>query len=515
MHYLEAFERSVRVHGDETAIVTDDGRSFTYEEFDRRSTELANAVVDAVGDSPVAVLALNSPAAAEAMIAGHKRGTPTVQLSFRGSAGELVDMVETGGAEALVFDDANAERAVEVIDGADLSVGFHAGSADVDHPDVVEYEDALGDASSTLPDHLPADGKTNVFYTSGTTSTPKAVAFDGEQMWTGAYQGIMEHGIDQTDLAIVTTPWYHMVTSDAWLYPHWMAGATTCLQSDFDPSEVLELVEDHDATGLLAVPTQLSLLNDVQENESDPYDTSSLSYIRTGGSVVTEELVERTSELLSENLYNTYGMTEGGPNFTFAHPSVQDEHPGTIGKESFSWELRVVETAPITEHPDPEAEVGPGEQGEIIARGPGVPDGYIDNPEAEEKTFFGEWLRTRDVAEVDEDGFLYITDRVDNMFISGGENIYPAEVERAIDGHPAVAETLVFGQDDEEWGQKVTAIVVAEMDVDADEIDTFCRKHDSLANYKRPREYVVREEPLPRTDTGTVQRQEAIDQHFD
>lgn len=514
MHYLEAFERTVRVHGDDTAIVTDDGRSFTYSEFDRRSTELSNAVADRVGDAPVAVLALNGVPAVEAMIAGHKRGTPTVQLPFRGKPDELAAMVETAGADAVVFDDANVDTALDVIDRADLSVGFHAGEGTVDRDDVVDYEGALDAADSVLPDHLPADGKTNIFYTSGTTSQPKAVEFDGEQMWIGAYQGVMEHGIDQTDFAVVTTPWYHMVTSDAWLYPHWLAGATTFLHSEFDPVEVLEYVEEHEATGLLAVPTQLSLLNDVQEDADDPYDTDSLGYIRTGGSVVTEELVERTSSLLSDQLYNTYGMTEAGPDLTFAHPSVQDDHPGTVGKESFSWEIRVVETAPIDEHPDPEAEVEPGGQGEIIARGPGVPDGYIDNPKAERKSFFGEWLRTCDVARVDEDGFLYVTDRVDNMFISGGENIYPAEVERAVDGHPLVSETMVFGQDDEEWGNKVTAVVVAEGDVDAEELDEFCRQHDSLANYKRPREYVVREEPLPRTDTGTVERETVIEEHF-
>lgn len=515
MYYLEAFERTVRVHREDTAIVTDDGRSFTYGEFDRRSTALSNAVTDRVGDAPLAVLALNSPAAAAAMIAGHKRGTPTVQLPFRGKPGELAEMLSTADANALVFDDANADTAVEVLEVSDVDVGFHVGDATVDRDDVVSYDAALEAADNVLADDLPADGKTNVFYTSGTTSRPKAVAFDGEQMWVGAYQGVMEHGIDQTDVAIVTTPWYHMVTSDAWLYPHWLAGATTFLHSDFDPEEVLTYVDEYDATGLLAVPTQLSLLNDVQANADDPYDTGSLSYIRTGGSVVTETLVERTSKYLSENLYNTYGMTEGGPNFTFAHPSVQNEHPGTVGKESFSWEIRVVETAPIDEHPDPEAEVDRGEQGEIIARGPGVPDGYIDNPEAEEKTFYGEWLRTRDVAEVDEDGFLYVTDRVDNMFISGGENIYPAEVERTIDGHPLVSESMVFGQDDEEWGNKVTAVVVADQPVSDEELDKFCRMHDSLANYKRPREYVVRDDPLPRTDTGTVERETVIAEHFE
>ena len=513
MEYLEAFERTVRVHGDDRAIVTDDGRAFTYREFDRRSTELTNALTERVGDAPCAVLTLNCPAAAEAMIAGHKRGSPTVQLPFRGKPGELVRMLETAGAEALVFDDANAETALAVLDAADFDVGFHAGSKDLDHENVESYESVLADAPSQLPADLPADGKTNVFYTSGTTSRPKAVAFDGEQMWTGAYQVVMEHGIDQTDRAVVTTPWYHMVTSDAWLYPHWLAGATTILHASFEPDEVLELVEGHEATGLLAVPTQLTTLNDVQE-EAD-YDTGTLEYIRTGGAVVTEELVERTSELISDQLYNTYGMTEAGPDLTFAHPSVQDEHPGTIGKESFSWELRVVESVPLDRHPDPEATVDPGEQGEIIARGPGVPDGYIDNPEAEAKSFFDGWLRTRDVARVDEDGFLYIVDRVDNMFTSGGENVYPAEVERTLQDHEAVADALVFGLEDETWGNKVTAVVVCDEDLTHEELDEFCQDHDSLANYKRPREYAVREDPLPRTDTGTVERETVVSEHFD
>ncbi|WP_435181121.1 class I adenylate-forming enzyme family protein [Halorussus sp. AFM4] len=513
MEYLEAFERTVRVHGDDRAIVTDDGRAFTYREFDRRSTELTNALAERVGDAPCAVLTLNSPAAAEAMIAGHKRGSPTVQLPFRGKPGELLEMIETAGAEALVFDDANAETALAVLEDADFDVGFHAGSKDLDAPDVESYESVLDAASSQLPADLPADGKTNVFYTSGTTSRPKAVPFDGEQMWIGAYQVVMEHGIDQTDRAIVTSPWYHMVTSDAWLYPHWLAGATTILHSSFEPDEVLELIEEHGATGLLAVPTQLTTLNEVQEEAR--YDTSTLDYIRTGGAVVTEELVKRTTELLSDQLYNTYGMTEAGPDLTFAHPSVQDEHPGTIGKESFSWELRVVESVPLDEHPDPEATVDPGEQGEIIARGPGVPDGYIDNPDAEEKSFFGEWLRTRDVARVDEDGFLYIVDRVDNMFTSGGENIYPAEVERTLQDHESVTDALVVGLDDETWGNKVTAVVVCDDEVTHEELDQFCQDHDSLANYKRPREYAVRTEPLPRTDTGTVERETVVSEHFE
>ncbi|QLG64171.1 class I adenylate-forming enzyme family protein [Halorarum salinum] len=512
MNYLSAFERTVRCYGDETAVVTDDGREFTYDEFDRRSTRLANALSDRLGGGRCAVLALNGPAAVESMIAGHKRGSATVQLSFRGMAEELVRMAENADAEGLVFDDANADTALEMLDRGEFGTAIHVGDRELDADGVESYEDVLDGAADTLHADLPAGEECTVFYTSGTTSRPKAVPFDGEDMWYGAVQVVMEHGVDETDTAIVTTPWYHMVTSDAWLYPHFLAGATVVLHESFDPAEALELVEEHDATGLLAVPTQLDALNDVQAEVG--YDTGSLEYVRTGGAIVTEELVERTRSLLSEGLYNTYGMTEAGPDLTFAHPSAQDEHPGTIGKEAFTWELRVVEPAPVDEHPDPEATVDPGERGEIIARGPGKSDGYIDNEAAQRKSYFGEWLRTRDVARVDEDGYLYVVDRVDNMFTCGGENVYPAEVEHALGGHEAVEEALVFGLEDDHWGRKVTAVVVADGSVDGEDLDEFCREHGSLANYKRPRTYAVRTEPLPRTDTGTVERGRVIDDHF-
>ncbi|MFC7203281.1 class I adenylate-forming enzyme family protein [Haloferax namakaokahaiae] len=512
MKFLTAFQRTVRVHGSDTALITEDGDEYTYAEFDQRSTQLTHALTERLDDAPCAVLALNGVLAAESMIAGHKRGVPTVQLSFRGKPDELVTMANVADSKGLLFDDANAETALKLLEKGTFELAVHAGERDIDVEGVESYEDLLDSAPENVDADLPMGEKTSIFFTSGTTSQPKAVSFTGEQMWLGAYQGVMEHGIDQTDVAIVTTPWYHMVTSDAWLYPHWLAGATTVLHSSFEPAEALELVESHEATGLLAVPTQLSALNAVQEREG--YDTSSLRYIRTGGAIVSAELVERTKEHLAEGLYNTYGMTEGGPNLTFAHPSDQEAHPGTVGKESFSWEVRVVEAAPVDEHPDPRAVVDAGEQGEVIARGPGVPDGYLDNPESEAKTFFDEWLRTRDVAQVDEDGYLYIVDRVDNMFISGGENVYPKEVERALESHSAISEALVFGLDDDYWGSKVTAIVVTDGSVTEDELDQFCKHHDSLANYKRPREYAIRTESFPRTDTGTVQRGAVISEHF-
>ncbi|GGJ03402.1 long-chain-fatty-acid--CoA ligase [Halobellus salinus] len=515
MKLKDALDRTVRCYPDQPALVTDDGRSFTYAELDRRATRLANALAERVGTDRCATLSVNTVAAIESMLAGNKRGAATVQLSYRATVEELVRMAETAGATAIVFDDRNADAALKLLDRDVFEVAIHAGDREIDRHGVESYAAVLDGADPELEPTLPADDECAVLYTSGTTSVPKAVPFDQEELWYGAIQGIMEHGTDETDIALCTSPWYHMVTTDAWLYPHFVAGATVVLHPTFDPEEALELVERHDVTGVLAVPTQLRALNGVQKAAETPYDTDSLQYIRTGGAIVTEDLIEETNEYLCDQVYNTYGMTEAGADLTFAHPSAQDEHPGTIGKEAFAWELRVVESPGLSQTPDPEATVNAGERGEIIARGPGMSDGYIDNDEAEKKSYFDGWLRTRDIAETDDDGFLYIVDRVDNMIVSGGENIYPASVERVLGTHPDVAETCVFGCDDEEWGQVVTAVVVTEpgAELTDDDLDDYCRQHDGLAEFKRPRVYALTDEPLPRSDTGTVLREQLVETH--
>ena len=512
MKLREAFARSVRCYRDEIAIITDSGRSLTYGTLDQRSTRLSNALQQQIGDQRCAVLALNGLPAIESMLANNKRGVGTVQPSYRAPVSELTRMVETAKAKALLFDDANAETALELLERADISVAFHAGDRDIDHELVEPYEPTVTNADDDPDSPRPVGDECGVLYTSGTTSVPKAVPFTQEQLWYGAIQVVMEHGIDETDTALCTTPWYHMVTTDAWLYPHFLAGATVVLQRSFDPTEALALIEEYEVSGLLAVPTQLKKLISVQRETA--LDVDSLEYIRTAGAIVTESLIEGASKHLTDQVYNTYGMTEAGPNLTFAHPSVQKEHPGTIGKASFSWELRVVETVSIDEHPDPETTVDAGKRGEIIARGPGMSAGYIDNPEAESKTYFDGWLRTRDVATVDEDGYLYIVGRVDNMIVSGGENVYPAEVESTLERHPDVEEVCVFGLDDEQWGEVVAAVVVTDSDLTAEELDKYCFETESLADFKRPREYAVTTNSLIRTETGTVNRSELIEKHF-
>ncbi|MDQ2052463.1 AMP-binding protein [Natronolimnohabitans sp. A-GB9] len=513
MYFIDSFNRSVRRHSSDIALVFDDGQSVTYGELDERTTRLANALNEQVADRRVATLANNGYAAIETMIASQKRGIGNVQLPFRDSPGGLVSMLEPTDAAVLVFDDENADTALEVLDRSALEYGIHAGEKPIDHEAVDSYDVVLSDASTADVEPDP-EYEHGVFYTSGTTSTPKAVLFDQEQLWHGSTQVVMEMGIEETDTALVTSPWYHMVTCDAWILPHLQAGATLVVQSDFDPDEALRLTDDHDVTGVLAVPTQLHALADCQREAE--YDIDSLSYIRTGGSIVTESLVEKASTYLTEGIYNTYGLTEGGPNLTFAHPSVQAEHPGTIGKESFVSEVRVVEAVDPDDEPDPEATVAPGETGEVLVRGPGTCDGYMDRPEAADWLLVDdEWIRTGDCADVDEDGFLYIVGRIDNMIVSGGENIYPEEVEEVIEGHTDVEEAAVVGLEDEEWGHRVACVVCTESeDLETDDLDRFCKNHDELANFKRPREYVVIEDSLPRTDTGTIERETVQTEYF-
>jgi fatty-acyl-CoA synthase len=513
MKLNEAFARTARRYPDKRAIVTDDGLERSYAGLNRRSTQLAKALQERLGSARCGVLSRNCPAAIEAMLAGNKRGIATVQIPFRASVGKVVEMTKTASPQGLIFDDACADKALSVLDRGIVDTAIRVGNSEIANESVESYETVLEGVTPELDPALPRDDECAVLYTSGSTATPKAVLFDQEQLSYGAIQGVMEHGIDEMDTALCLTPWYHMITTDAWLYPHFVAGATVVLQSTFEPQQALRLLDRHGVTGLLAVPTQIRSLNDAAR-EGD-YSVNSLSYLRTGGSTLTEDIVEETTTQLCESLYNTYGMTEAGPDLTFAHPSAQSAHPGTVGKEAFTWEIRVVEPVALDENPDPEATVDSGERGEIIARGPGMADGYIDNDQAEARTFFDGWLRTGDIADVDEDRYLYIIDRIDNMVISGGENIYPKEVERVLEQHEFVKETCVLGIDDNHWGEKVAAVVVICGGLTEADLEEFCIEHDDLANFKHPRKYAFTKDRLPRSDTGTIRRETIADRYFD
>ncbi|MFB6352874.1 MAG: class I adenylate-forming enzyme family protein [Halobacteriales archaeon] len=520
--YLEGFRGAVRRYPEATALTTLDGRSLRYRELDERTDALAAALDDRLGDARCAGVMANGIPAVESMLAAMKRRRANVQLSNRAEAGGLASMVDTAEAAGLLFDETTADRAAGVADRVDLEAAIGVGDA-ADSVDSAErYEAVLDGADGAYePDPPGSDPpEAAVFFTSGTTGEPKAVLVDQEQTWLGANQPALEMSLTASDRALVCTPWYHGVTTLAWILAHLLVGAELVLQPAFEPEETLRALEAHDVTGLLAVPTQLETMLDAQEDVWA--DTEALSYIRTGGAVVPERLIDDVAEAFTEGVFNTYGQTEAAINLSFAYPEEQDDHPGSIGKGTFLWELRAVEPADPPAKPDPEALVEPGENGEIIARGPRMIDGYIGRPEESEAIFIedptdeagpGRWLRTGDVARVDEDRHLVVIDRLDNMIISGGENIYPEEVQRALKDHSGVVDAGVVGLPDETWGQVVAAAVVAESGVTEEDLEEHCREHETLSDFKRPRRYVIlpTDEELPRTATGTLRRGEVED----
>lgn len=511
MRYLDAFERAADVHREEPALITEAGETVTYGDLDRRGTALAAAYEDRVSGGRVATLAVNGEPAIVTVVAALKRGVANVQLPYRNSVSNLVTMLERTDARGLLFDDANADAAAGIIDRTDPDLVIHAGERDLPGLEADAYTDLV----SRVPTDSPASHDRHeyaCFFTSGTVGAPKAVLFDQEQMLLGSTQVIMEMAIDETDIGLMCAPWYHMFGTDAWMLPHLQAGATLVLQADFDPADALAKIERYRITGVPAVPTQLNAMLDVLETES--YDMESLEKIRTGGAVVPEGLIRRVEERLTEGVFNTYGSTEAGPNMTFAHPSRQEDHPGTIGKVSYFWELRVVEPAPADANPDPAAEIEPGETGEIMMRGPGMATGYLGDPDTPSALVVDGWLRTKDIAEVDADGYLYVIDRVDNMLNSGGENVYPQEVERVLEDHPAVDDVGVIGLEDEHWGDRIVAVVQTTDSIDDEALDAYCRESDELADFKRPREYRFTRDDLPRTATGTLQRERVAQRFF-
>ena len=525
LSYLEGFRTVVRRYPERTAVVTADGRSFTYRELDERSDALAAALEARLPGGRCAVFSLNDVAVVESMLAAKKRGRANVQLSTRGAAGELASMSETADARGLIYHAELSETAAKLVERREFDAvievggegsGDGEGSGSVDGAEAYEEVVARADPAGAPGEPATDPPESAVFFTSGTTSAPKAILVDDEQSWLAANQPALEMSLTASDRALVCSPWYHMVTSQAWLLPHLLVGATVVIQPTFDPEQSLALMEEHDVTGLLAVPTQLETFLRVQDDVGA--DVDALSYIRTGGAVVPDTLIEKVRARFTEGVFNTYGLTEGVGNLAFAYPEDQLDHPGTIGKASYLWELRVVEAVDPPEKPDPEDEVGPGGTGEIIGKSLQMTGEYIDNPGETEALFVegaggpdDRWLRTGDVATVDEDGYLVVIDRVDNMIISGGENVYPEEVQQALKECPGVVDAGVVGLPDEEWGQVVAAAVVTDDDeVTEETLEEHCLDHDSLARFKRPRRYVFVDE-LPQTATGTLVRGEVVD----
>jgi len=476
-----------------TVMVTGTGERCTYGRFNDRVNALAWSLRErGIGkDDAVALLLPNSIAFNVAYFAPQKLGAVTVPVNYRNSPREVTHILDRAGVDVLIADIAYEELATrstaELPDNDVISVGDGT------------FETLLENDTAEPPAVAHREEVAYIAHTSGSTGVPKLIPHTHDDAIMGGVQGVHELEARRDDCGLCLSPLFHTAGLYTFLIPLMFMGATTILTREFDPAEALALIEAEAATAVFGVPAQYRAMLQVENLES--YDLSSLRQVRTGASPMIRDTIERVKETFSENFYNVYGLTECQQNVVLNTPQDPEEKEESIGKATYFWEVRVVEPADL----DPEAEVSRPGTGVLLAKGPATMDGYLGQPEQTAEALHDGWVNTGDIVEIDADGYLYVIDRMDNMIISGGENIYPQEVERVLDSHPSVVECGVFGTDDERWGTKVTAAVVLATDISTDRLDQYLRDSDELADFKRPRDYVVTDE-IPRGPSGSIRR---------
>ena len=477
-------------------------QDWTYAEFDATANRLANALRDLGvehGDRVGTVL-FNGSEQILTVFACAKIGAVFTPLNFRLPAGEIEFILNDAEADVVIYDEGTAEA----VEGArpDLETVSEYVYVDEDVPEGAHgFYDLLEGASAENPGVEVSEDDVYAFmYTSGTTGRPKGVVHEHRDMVEHNLICVGEGGIRKDDVGLSALPLYHCAELQAALFPRIQMGATNVVLHEFDPVEVLGTIEEYDVTVFFGAPTAWNAMAQVAGDVDA--DTSSLRLGLYGAAPMPEEGLNACMDAFCEDYLQAYGMTEIGPCGTFQHPDEQLPKQGSAGLPALNHEVRIVE-------PDaaPDAEVEQGEIGEILFAGPCTMREYWNRPEATANSLRAadgaEWYYTGDLGYRDEDGYLFVVDRKDDMIISGGENIYPTEVEDVLFSHPDVVEAAVVGEPHEEWGEVVVAYVVGE--ATPDELDAFVRESDALADFKRPREYTMVEE-LPKNPSGKVQK---------
>lgn len=333
-----------------------------------------------------------------------------------------------------------------------------------------------------------------LLYTSGTTGFPKGAVYSHKMLFWNSINTAMSLIINTESRTVNVMPPFHTGGWNVLTTPFLHHGAYTVLMRKFDAEAILRLLQEEAATLFMGVPTMLKMMAQSPAFEAARFP--SLHYLIVGGEPMPIPLIEQWGEK-GVPVRQGYGMTEVGPNLTSLHQDDALRKKGSIGRPNFYVQIRIVDEA--------SQDAATDEPGELLLKGPMVSPGYWQKPEATAKAIVDGWFRTGDMVQQDEEGYLFVVDRIKNMYISGGENVYPAEVERVLLSHPDISEAAVVGVPDPKWGEAGRAFVVLREGaaLQAEAVRDFCRER--LAKFKVPRE-VVRIGQLPKNDTGKINR---------
>ncbi len=478
---------------DKEALVSD-GKRFSYKQLNQRVNQLSGAMQSLgikYGDR-IAVLSYNCNEFAEIIMAAAKLGLILVPLNWRLTPVELTFILSDSGAQTLFYDASFAAAAEELKKNTGLNnlISLYGKSA---LQGSLTYDDFIEGKPVTEPSPSSPVGLETphiIMYTAGTTGKPKgAVLTQGASFWN-AVNCISAMSITADDRDLNVLPMFHIGGIGLFTLPVFYMGGTVLLLRTFDPAKALNIIKKEKVSIFFGVPAIFLFL----ANQPDFQCMKDVRVVMCGGAPLPVSLIK----LYEENglrLLQGFGMSEAAPSIAILDKDMYLQKAGSIGRRLMHLETRVVD--------EDMKDVPPGEIGELIMRGPNVMIGYWNRPEATEEAFRGGWFHSGDLARREEDGSLYIVDRSKDMYISGGENVYPAEVENAIYEIPEIGEAAVIGIPDQKWGEVGKAIVTVKPDKKLTEEQIISHLKGCLAKFKVPAS-VDFVDVLPRNAMGKV-----------
>ncbi|MFG2960728.1 long-chain fatty acid--CoA ligase [Streptomyces sp. NPDC048291] len=468
-----------------TALISG-GQATDYGTLHARTTRLAHAL-RALGirrGDRVAYLGPNHPAYLETLFAAGVLGAVFVPLNTRLAGPEIAYQLGDSGARALLYGPSHAGLVAGLPGTTDVRTYAEVGP---------EYEELLSAApDDPIDEPVAPDDTCIIMYTSGTTGRPKGAMLTHANLTWNAFNVLVDTDLIADERALVSAPLFHTAGLNMLTLPVLLKGGTCVLVEAFDPGATLDLIERHRITFMFGVPTMFEQV--ARHPRWADADLSSLRILTCGGSPVPTPLIAAYQER-GLTFLQGYGMTEASPGTLFLDAEHAISKAGSAGVPHFFSDVRVV-------RPDL-TPVEVGEPGEITVRGPHVMPGYWGLPEETAASFADGWFRSGDAATVDEDGYVFVVDRLKDMIISGGENVYPAEIEDLLLAHPDIVECAVIGVPDDRWGEVPRAVVVPREGTVLDLDEVLASLTGRLARYKLPKSVVLADE-LPRTASGKL-----------
>lgn len=505
VHIGEMLARNARRYPDEVALIeriaSEKKRTvITWKQFDEEANRFANVLIQkgiTKGDKVVHLM-MNSIDWLVAYFGIVRTGAWTVPLNFRFTATDVKYCCDVAEPRAIVF----GEEFIERIDAIQKDLGGvgHYICAGKEVPSYAEsFRDLLHRSSTTAPRvQLGFDDPCGLYFTSGTTGTPKPILLTHKNMACACITENAHHHQTEKDNFILIPPLYHTGAKMHW-FGSFIVGGPAVILKGISPEWILEAVSEEKGTIVwLLVPWAQDILLKLDSGEIklDNYQLSQWRLMHIGAQPVPPSMIRHWKKFFSHMAYDTdYGLSEStGPGCV--HLGIENIHKvGAIGQAGFNWETRIVD--------DSGKAVVRGEVGELVVRGDGVMREYYKNPEATARTIRNGWLHTGDMAKEDEDGFIFLVDRKKDLIISGGENVFPVEIEDFLHVHPHVKDVAVIGFPDDRLGEVVTAIieVVSGKILTEQQIIQYC---EQLPKYKRPRKIIF--DQVPRSATGKIEK---------